>query len=187
MHPVFKILAGIEWRRTGEHRLAVEVMPGLDLVTVGRLDRETDVEGVAPQRLDRRVLDLGLETFEALGVGREFTQSDVGAIVAVELTGGEALHGGHGARRRQHGNAKFRHRLVDDVGEHDERLAARRTGRAGAPFDVFRRGQSGRAGQANNAQRRGGENRRFQATRAERTSRMNIRRHKHILPDISSF
>ena len=46
-----------------------------------------------------RRLMLRLEALEAVGVGGELVEGDVGAVEAVELLGGVALDGGDGARR----------------------------------------------------------------------------------------
>jgi hypothetical protein len=50
---------------------------------------------------------------------------DVRAVEAIILAGGEALHGRDRARRRQHRDEVLRHLLVQNVGEHDQRLVAR--------------------------------------------------------------
>ena len=136
-HCVLEMQAGVERQRAGIDVLAAEIFPLLDGVAIARLDGEADIERVAPERLHRLHLDVGLEALEAAIVFGEFLERDVGAVIAVEFAGGETLHRADGAGIRQHRNAELRHRLVENVGEHHQRLVAGRADRAGAPLDVF--------------------------------------------------
>src|SRR5690606_24965881 len=77
--------------RPGEHGLALEVGPALDLVLVARVDGGADLDAEGPEALHRLALHLVLEALEAMAVVGELPEGDVGAVVAFELTLGIAL------------------------------------------------------------------------------------------------